>query len=128
MSPVNQAEGKSQSDKGKTVTEQSKKARTTTMQTTPTEQAPEPPSDVFTTGWWPFPPMTGAGLGRQISVHATQNEKIQKQGKWCFRIHTGAPVHGTRVREKILVSEEENARFVFLLLELVSALILIFRE
>ncbi len=34
--------------KGKTVAGQSKKARTTTIQTTPTEQASEPPSDAFT--------------------------------------------------------------------------------
>ena len=40
--------GKSKPEKGKTVAEQSKKARTTTIQTTPTEQASEPPSDAFT--------------------------------------------------------------------------------
>ena len=67
MSSGKQPEGKSNAEKGKTVAEQSKKARTTTIQTTPTKQVSEPPSDVFTsalvvitqmTAW-----MTGAGLG-----------------------------------------------------------------
>jgi hypothetical protein len=50
MSPGKQPDhsGKSKPEKGKTVAEQSKKARTTTIQTPPTEQASEPPPDAFT--------------------------------------------------------------------------------
>ena len=48
MSPGKQPEGKSKPpQKGKTVAEQSKKARTTTIPTTPAEQTSEPPSDAF---------------------------------------------------------------------------------
>jgi hypothetical protein len=48
MSPGKHPEGKLKPEKGKTVAEQSKKACTTTIQTTPAEQASESPSDVFT--------------------------------------------------------------------------------
>ena len=48
MSAGEQPEGTSKPEKGKTVAEQSKKARTTTIQTTPAEQASKPPSDAFT--------------------------------------------------------------------------------
>jgi hypothetical protein len=48
MSPVKQTEGKSKSEKGKTVAERSK-ARTTKIPTMTTEQASVPPSDVLTT-------------------------------------------------------------------------------
>jgi hypothetical protein len=39
-------------EKGKMIADQSKKARTTAIQTTPTEQASEPPSDAFTMQRW----------------------------------------------------------------------------
>ena len=48
MSTDEQPEGTSKPEKGKTVAEQTKKARTTAIQTTSAEQASEPPSDVFT--------------------------------------------------------------------------------
>ena len=48
MPPGKQPEVKSKPEKGKAVAEQSKKARTTIIQTTATEQASEPPSDAIT--------------------------------------------------------------------------------
>ena len=55
MSSGKQPEGKSKPVKGKTVAEQSKKTRTTTIQTTPAEQASECPSDSFTAALVTFP-------------------------------------------------------------------------